>query len=245
MLKNKDIKQRCAALQIKPASKYDLIKKLIINGYFDMPRNTGEVLQEIRLKYGKRMKSNEIHTYMKKFMLEDIIKAIQHNGIRGNNWVLVSYNEDISADEAHLGRTKKQPVLPKPLAIIMQKDFKVEMKDLDHNYGNSGTCTAFLLRKILEKLIFKVFAKHNKLARIGNKTNKTEKLGLEKMIDIATTEKNKGIPYLSHRTANEVKGIKFLGDTSAHNYLTNVDMKTITPQMPYIITAYEELMSSL
>jgi hypothetical protein len=43
------------------------------------------------------------------------------------------------------------------------------------------------------------------------------------------------------KTANEIKGLKFLGDTAAHNPLVSVDMKTIVPQMPYIITAFEEL----
>ncbi len=47
------------------------------------------------------------------------------------------------------------------------------------------------------------------------------------------------------KTAKEIQGIKFLGDTSAHNPLTEVDMKTIIPQMPYIITAYKELAKKL
>jgi hypothetical protein len=241
MIKSKDIKQKCAALQINATSKYNFIKRLIMSGYLDLPKKTSDVLKEIRMKCGKKMKSSEIQTYMKKFMLEDIIKAIQRKGIKGNSWVLTSYNED-GADLKH---NKRQHALPEELVVKMQKEFKVEIKDLNHNYGISGTCTAFLLRKILEKLIFKVFARHGKLSKIENKANKNEKVGLEKMIDVATIEKNKGVPFLSQRTANEVKGIKFLGDTSAHNYLTNVDIKTITPQMPYIITAYEELAVSL
>ena len=40
------------------------------------------------------------------------------------------------------------------------------------------------------------------------------------------------------KPAREIRGIKFLGDASAHNPLIDIDMKTIVPQMPYIITAY-------
>ena len=47
------------------------------------------------------------------------------------------------------------------------------------------------------------------------------------------------------KTAKLIEGIKFLGDSAAHNPLTNVEMDTIIPQMPYIITAYEEISTKL
>ena len=65
------------------------------------------------------------------------------------------------------------------------------------------------------------------------------------MINIAAKEKIGGTPFLTSSTAKEIGGVKFLGDTSAHNPLVNVDMKTIIPQMPYIITAYKELAEKL
>ena len=125
------------------------------------------------------------------------------------------------------------------------KDFEVEMKDLQHNFGASGNCTAFLLRKILEKLIFITFARHGLQANLGDSGTPSKLIGLEAMINTAAREKVKGIPFLTSRTAQEIRGIKFLGDTSAHNPLTNVDIKTIIPQMPFIITAYKELASHL
>ena len=42
-------------------------------------------------------------------------------------------------------------VLPDELVTTLGKDFEIEILDLRRNYGQSGTCTAFLLRKILEK----------------------------------------------------------------------------------------------
>ncbi len=125
----------------------------------------------------------------------------------------------------------------------LNKDFREEISDLRWNFGKSGTCTAFLLRKVLEKLIFLTFAKNS----LDNKLKDTQGnfIGLEAMINLASSEKIAGIPFLMPQTAKKIKAIKFLGDASAHNPLTNVDMETINPQMPYIITAYKELSKKL
>lgn len=123
--------------------------------------------------------------------------------------------------------------------------FKTEIEDLHLNFGRSGTCTAFLLRKMLEKAIFLVFAKQGLEKKLEDKTGTGRLLGLDAMVDTAAREKIGGIPVLLPHTAEKIKGIKFLGDTSAHNPLANVDTETILPQMPYIITAYKELAERL
>ena len=69
--------------------------------------------------------------------------------------------------------------------------------------------------------------------------------GLKDLIGTAAREKLDGVPFLLPKTANEIKGIKSLGDTAAHNPLVNMEMSTILPQMPFIITAYQELASRL
>ena len=114
-------------------------------------------------------------------------------------------------------------------------DFSEEISDLRWNFGKSGTCSAFLLRKILEKLIFLTFAKNGLGDKLKNEQDKF--IGLEAMINLASSEKISGLPFLMPQTAKEIKATKFLGDASAHNPLANVDMKTINPQMPYIIIA--------
>ncbi len=121
-------------------------------------------------------------------------------------------------------------------------DFRTEIADLQLNFGKSGNCTAFLLRKILEKLIYITFAKHSLVSKLEDKNAPGRIVGLETMINTAAQEKVNGIPFLTPKTAQEIRGIKFLGDASAHNPLTEVDMKTIIPQMPFIITAYKELL---
>ncbi len=121
------------------------------------------------------------------------------------------------------------------------KDFGVEFTDLQYNFDRSGTCTAFLLRKILEKLIYLAFAKHGVGSKLEDKTRAGRLVGLESMMSIAVSEKISGVPFLTSKTAKEIQGIKFLGDAAAHNPLTNVEMRTIIPQMPFIITAFEEV----
>lgn len=121
-------------------------------------------------------------------------------------------------------------------------DFETEIADLHHNFGKSGNCTAFLLRKILEKLIYITFGKHGLGSKLNDRNAPGKIVGLETMINTAAQEKVNGIPFLTSQTAKEIRGIKFLGDASAHNPLTQVDMKTIIPQMPFIITAYKELL---
>jgi hypothetical protein len=76
-----------------------------------------------------------------------------------------------------------------------------------------------------------------------NLKDKSEKkyIGLEKLLDVASNWKVKGVPLLMPKTAKNVKGIKFLGDVAAHNYLANVDMEEIVLHMPYIIIALKEL----
>ncbi|MBP7006093.1 hypothetical protein KBB27_03155 [Patescibacteria group bacterium] len=123
--------------------------------------------------------------------------------------------------------------------------FKMEIADLHLNFGRSGTCTVFLLRKILEKAIYLAFAKQGIEKKLEDKTGTGRLLGLDSMVDTAAREKVFGVPILLPRTAEKIKGVKFLGDTSAHNPLANVDTETILPQMPYIITAYKELAERL
>jgi len=129
----------------------------------------------------------------------------------------------------------------KELIIGLGSDFKEEVNGLKINFGHSGTCTAFLLRKILEKLIYLTFARNGLVSRIESGDEPGRLIGLDAMINIASTQKINGTPFLTPRTAKKVQGIKFLGDLSAHNPLVDVDMETIIPQLPFIITAYKEL----
>lgn len=162
-------------------------------------------------------------------------KYLTRKGTRGNYAYIQKYaSTEIALDEN---------ILSEGLSVALKKDFSAEIKDLELNYGKSGTCTAFLLRKILEKLIFLTFGKHNLSDKLQDKHGGF--VGLGTMLNMAMVCKIHGKPFLMPKTAKAIQGIKFLGDTSAHNPLVNVDMKTITPQMPFIVTAYDELSKKL
>jgi len=247
-MSGKLLKEKAKNLLLLKGSKYEYIRALVVKGFFDLPKTTQKLIDEVRDTFGKELKPNEVQTYMKKFMSEGIIRAIRLDGHQGNFWVLAN----VSKDRAILFTTKSQNILEiekelfsENLIKKLKKDFKTEFNDLQYNFGKSGTCTAFLLRKILEKLIYLTFAKNCIESKLEDNTKVGGLVGLGTMINIASSEKIRGISFLTPKTAKEIKGIKFLGDAAAHNPLINVDMKTIIPQMPYIITAYEELAKKL
>lgn len=142
-----------------------------------------------------------------------------------------------------IGNTSNKDILPSELLILLKKDFSNEIADLRHNFGKSGTCTAFLLRKILEKLIFLVFTKNGDGEKLYDSNKQI--LGLNTLLSLAISCKVHGKPYLLNKTKDSIQGLKFLGDAAAHNPLINVSMDTIYPVMPFIITAYSELASKL
>jgi len=247
-MSGKTLKEKAKNLQLQKGSKYEFIRTLICRDFFDSPKTTQKLIDEVREIFGKKLKTIEVQTYIKKFMGEEIIRAIRIDGFRGNFWVLASISKEKALQM--IRKNKKiiaieEELFSDKLIKRLGSDFSVEINDLKHNFGISGNCTAFLLRKILEKLIYIAFSKNSIETKLEDKSKLSGLVGLETMINLASSEKIHGVPFLMPKTAKEIKGIKFLGDVSAHNPLTNVDMKTIIPQMPYIITAYEELSKKL
>ena len=94
---------------------------------------------------------------------------------------------------------------------------------------------------MLEKLIFVSFAKNGLEHELKDKAMGGDLVGLTTMLRLAMDKRIDGKPFLMGKTARHIEGIKFLGDTSAHNPLVNVSMSTIVPVMPFIVTAYSEL----
>lgn len=247
-MSGKQLRKKAKSLSIKKGSKYEFLQKIIVGGFLNLPQKTDDVIKEIRSTFGRRIDAGEISIYMKKFMGEGIIRSFPIGNGRGNIWVLASMQKEeamrlINKDKKT--REIEEDLFSDRLLEKLEGDFEVEFNDLRHNLGKSGTCTAFLLRKILEKLIYLGFAKNGIESKLEDKSRAGGLVGLETMINIASSEKIKGIPFLMPKTAKEIKGMKFLGDTAAHNPLINIDMKTIVSQMPYIITAYEELAKKL
>lgn len=240
------LKVKIANLNLEPKSGHALLGKLIEKGFFDAPVSSSDVLTAVREKFGKTWRPNYPHVYSEKFLQNDILQVIKTKD--GYFFVVTTVSREDALRK--IGKSKKVADLEERLfsdALMgkLSAAFKIEIDELHDNFGKNGNSTAFLLRKILEKLLIIVMAKHGRQALLEKKGQSGRWVGLEEMIDIAMGEKIGGVPILMSRTGKEVKGIKFLGDTAAHNPLADVDMKTIIPQMPYIITAYEELAKRL
>jgi hypothetical protein len=190
------------------------------------------------------MKTHHIQTYMRKFMESGIVHAVKPEGSKLNYYVLASVTREEALQK--IGKDRRvleveRQLFSDSLTKRLAPEFSVELDELHANFGRHGNATAFLLRKILEKLLIIVLAKLGKSALIADPRHPGGWKGLQDIIGIAAAEKVQGLPVLSAKTATAISGVKFLGDSAAHNPLTSVHMNTIIPQMPFIITAYEEI----
>lgn len=242
------LKAKAEALALPSGTRYLVIQKLVLEGVFDTPKSSAQVVLTISETFGERWRTIHVQTYMKKFMQAGIIRAVRPPNGRHNHWVLscVTKAEAISL----IGRGRKAAELESELfsadlVTQLQKNFQDELGELHDNFGKNGNCTAFLLRKILEKLIIISVSKAGSGDLLKDPSRPGGWKGLRDLIEVASREKIGGLPILVPKTATEVKGVKFLGDTAAHNPLVGVDMASIIPQMPFIITAYKELANRL
>lgn len=211
---------------------YNCLEILWRSGFFKIEKNLSEISKGINEKWGHNFSSVEICKALAK------AQFLKCTGKRR----AFRYIQKISPVSKKV-QNIEEALFSKDFLEKLGRSFEIEINDLHLNFNNSGNCTAFLLRKILEKLLYITFAKANISSKLEDASGKM--LGLEAIINIASVEKIAGVPFLIPKTGEKIKGIKFLGDVSAHNPLTNVDMETIIPQMPYIITAYKELAERL
>jgi len=97
-----------------------------------------------------------------------------------------------------------------------------------------------MIRKILEKGIFHSLVRNG--VPVGDlKDSSGRFLGLDHLLKFALNKNVKGLPILSSKTHNNILGLKYLGDESAHNYLATVDMRDLIPQLPFIAIGFKEI----
>jgi hypothetical protein len=238
------LKASATALTLQQGGLHDLFRRLIVGGTLDTPMSSAELVQTVAENFGQKYETRHVQTYMRKFMEAEIVRAIKPKGGNGNYYVIASVTREEALRE--IGKDRRvleveAQLFSDTLVKALARDFSPELAELEANFGRHGNATAFLLRKILEKLLIIVFGKLGKTSAIEDKSRPGGWRGLQEIVDIASREKVSGLPVLTGRTAAELRGVKFLGDTAAHNPLVNVEMPTIVPQMPFLITAFGEL----
>ncbi len=219
----------------KMTTAIELIKMLYNEGYFSTWRSQKEVkeyLEEKGFNFSNQLILLSLKNATKKGFLT---KKIENKKIK------FSQREP---PEIKI-KKKKFEELNEVLSNITSKKlgerFQQDIRELNTAFTyDCGNSAAFLLRKILEKTIFFVFAKNNKTHLIKNKTN-NQFIGLDSMIDLVSREKINGVPILLPKTAKELRGIKFLGDSAAHDYLADIEVSEINHQLPYWTMAIKQL----
>lgn len=241
-----ELKGKAAQLELTNGSGYAWLRELICDGFMDVPVSSADVVHRISERFGRRWNTARVQTYMRKFV--GIVHAVKPRGSRLNYWVLASVPRPDALAAIGKSRSVREiegGLFAPELERKMQRSFSSELAELRDVFGRHGNCTAFLLRKILEKLLVITFRKSGKSALIEDGQKPGRVIGLEAIIEAAIRERVNGAPILTGKTGTELMGVKFLGDTAAHNPLANVDVSEILPQMPYIIIAYKELVHHL
>jgi hypothetical protein len=82
------------------------------------------------------------------------------------------FNQQILNNYENYMRLDNDSFILSPIYYDIFEWFEADFKDLEHAYGNSGTCTAFMLRKILEKAVYLVFAKNQQAHLIQDSKTK-------------------------------------------------------------------------
>jgi len=216
----------------------ELMKMFYTEGFFSNWRGLKDIKIELE-KRGFNFSDQLIHTSLSNAVKKNILSKRKNSRI-------IEYSQrqppEIQIKEKETTELNKvfSEVTKKKLGERFQQDIEELNISFTYDCGNS---TAFLLRKILEKAIFHVLATNEKVDLIKNKEGIF--LGFESMINLCSKEKLKGSPILLPKTAKELLGMKFLGDSSAHNHLVDIELKDINHQLSYWTIAIKELIVNL
>ena len=213
----------------------ELIKMLYNEGYFSNWKTQKEVrgyLEKKRFNFSKQLILLSLKNAVKKGFLTKRIE---------NKHILFSQREPPEIKIKKKEIEKLNEVLSKITTKKLGERFQQDIRELNIAFTyDCGNSAAFLLRKILEKSIFFVFAANNKTDLIKYKKS-NQLIGLESMINLSSKEKIKGLPILLPKTAKELLGIKFLGDSAAHDYLADIEVSEINLQLPFWTMAIKQL----
>jgi hypothetical protein len=109
-----------------------------------------------------------------------------------------------------------------------------------------SNCTAFLMRKIFEKLLFIILSKSNQQSKISSYRQSNQQLpNLTTLLNWSGQAEINGKHIISPNNLAKIQGSKFLGDVSAHNYLTSVSFEDINNEVSLWRITIKELSLNL
>lgn len=239
-MKPKEFDRRLREVGLRRGSVPDKIRNLLLErNLLEQPMMSEAIRERLYERAGLTVKVNNLTSHMKPFLEAGIVLRRKAKGESEDRVIWYAAWQD-EGYQPTLGTYPFDAVFEKSLG----KSFETEFADLRLVYGKSGTCSAFVFRKLLEKAIFialvKNGAKENKLMDPSGRY-----LGLVNLLALATKVKHKSMPILSPKVYEKIQGVKFLGDSAAHNYLINVTMEDIVPQLPYVTLALKEIARGL
>jgi len=143
------------------------------------------------------------------------------------------------------GLIKKDTNL-KEIKECLGDPFKREMEELVLVSNSCPNSTAFLMRKILEKLLFITISKSNNKEKIIKlKAEKNKLPNLSELITLSKSAEIDNKHILAPKNISKLEGSKFLGDTSAHDYLTSVSFEDIRNEISFWRISIKQLASNL
>ncbi len=128
---------------------------------------------------------------------------------------------------------------------LLGKEFLVEMRELKIASQNCSNCTAFLMRKILEKLLFIILSKSDKYKKIKKYKEEHKLPQLTDLINLAQSAEINKRHIIQPNTLRKIEPSKFFGDNAAHNYLTSVSFEDLKSEAPYWRMAIKELAKNI
>ncbi len=216
---------------------FELVKLLYTEGFFSSWRTINEIAIELS-KRGFNLSPQLIQHSLTRASREGIVTKKQISKI--NNFTQKEPPKSkVTSDKINEINTTLSDLAVSKLGERFEQDITELNIAFKNNCGNS---LAFILRKILEKAIFFVFAKNGKKYAIEGEDGSF--MGLNDMLKKCSTT-IKGVPVLLPKTIKHIAGLKFLGDSAAHDYLMDIELEDLNHQIPYWTTAIKELCSKL
>ncbi len=201
-----ELKQRASQLSVARDTPHAWLQELICAGFLDVPVSSAGIVHAVAERFGRRWETSRVQVYMRKFL--GIVHAVKPRGVRTNYWVLASMSRSDALrliGKAHQVIEIEHSLFANELELKMQKNFSQELGELRDVFGKHGNCSAFLLRKILEKLLVITFRKCGKGALIEDVRKPGGLIGLTAMVDLATRERVDSAPILTGKTGSEIR----------------------------------------